>query len=278
MPDARVHRVNSANGSVAIRVADTAHIRPLRTADDRAAEKRLAITRGEGIEIFAPHDGVVMSSDHVYVGVRGARGRPVSLYDGDSLVANATMRIDGVYDFIAVRLERGPHRLRVRLLNSNNTERWDSVAVHVSGLPARFVAERPSLRLQADGNTIDSLRVRVLDRWGVPVVGGVLVTVSADGATPANVDADASSVGVQVRADESGTITVLLRPGYAVRRTHLTLTAGDARGEVPIDILPVARPLMLTGVGRVGLRASEVALATVTPTGRRDDPTPYPPS
>jgi uncharacterized repeat protein (TIGR01451 family) len=258
---------------VAIRVADTAHVRPLRTADDRAAEKRLSITRGEGIEIFAPHDGIVMSSDHVYVGVRGERGRPVSLYDGDSLVANATMRIDGVYDFIAVRLERGPHRLRVRLLNSNNIERWDSVAVHVSGLPARFVAERPSLRLRADGNTIDSVRVRVLDRWGVPVVGGVLVTVSADGATPANADADASSVGVQVRADESGTITVLLRPGYAVLRSHLTLVAGEARGELPIDILPVARPLMLTGVGRVGLGASPDAFASLTAKGRLDDQT-----
>ena len=255
------------------RVADTAHIKPLRTADDRATEKRLSITRGDGIEIFAPHDGVVMSSDHVYVGVRGERGRPVALYDGDSLVADATMRVDGVYDFIAVKLARGPHRLRVRLLNSLNIARWDSVSVHVSGLPARFVAEQPSLRLHADGNTIDSVRVRVLDSWGVPVVGGVLVTVSADGATPANVDADASSVGVQVRADETGMITVLLRPGHEVRRSHLTLAAGEARGEIPLDILPVARPLMLTGVGRVGLGASPDAFASLTAKGRLDDQT-----
>ena len=258
---------------IAIRVADTAHIKALRTADDRATEKRMSITRGEGIEIFAPHDGVVMSSDHVYVGVRGERGRPVSLFDGDSLVADATMRVDGVFDFIAVKLARGPHHLRVRLLNSNNIERWDSVAVHVSGLPARFVSERPLLRLHADGNTIDSVRVRVLDRWGVPVVGGVLVTVSADGATPANADADVSSVGVQVRADESGIVTVLLRPGHEVRRSHLVLVSGDARGEVPIDILPVARPLMLTGVGRVGVGASPATFASLTAKGRLDDQT-----
>jgi uncharacterized repeat protein (TIGR01451 family)/fimbrial isopeptide formation D2 family protein len=257
----------------ATRVADSARIASLRTAEDRAAEKRASLTRGEGIEIFAPHDGVVMSSDHVYVGVRGEPGRPVALYDGDSLVANATMRVDGVFDFIAVRLARGPHRLRVRLLNSLNTTRWDSVAVHVSGLPARFEADRPKLRLQADGNTIDSVRVHVLDSWGVPVVGGVLVTVSAEGATPANVDADASSVGVQVRADESGTITVLLRPGHEVRRSRLTFVAGDARGELPIDILPVARPLMLTGVGRVGLGASPDAFASLTAKGRLDDQT-----
>ena len=258
---------------IGTRVADTARIKALRSADDRAAEKRLSITRGDGIEIFAPQDGIVMSSDHVYVGVRGERGRPVVLYDGDSLVANATMRVDGVFDFIAVKLARGPHRLRVRLLNSLNNERWDSVAVHVSGLPARFVAERPSLRLQADGNTIDSVRVHVLDSWGVPVVGGVLVTVSADGATPANLDADPSSVGVQVRADESGVITVLLRPGHEIRHSHLTLTAGEARGEVPLDILPVARPLMLTGVGRVGLGASPDAFASLTAKGRLDDQT-----
>jgi len=261
------------HSETAARAIDSARIVALRSADDRAAEKRLSLTQGAGVEIFAPRDGFVMASDHIYVGVRGEPGRPVVLFDGDSVVTRAIMRVDGVYDFIAVRLGRGPHHLRVSLLNSLNITRWDSVAVHVAGLPARFVPERATMRLQADGNTLDSVRVRVLDSWGVPVVGGVLVTVSADGATPANVDADASSVGVQVRADESGTITVLLRPGHEVRRGRLTFSAGEARGELPLDLLPVARPLMLTGVGRVGVGASPDAFASLTAKGRLDDRT-----
>jgi hypothetical protein len=259
--------------AAAARVVDTARIAALRSVDDRAAEKRRSILQGEGIEIFAPRDGFVTASDHVYVGVRGEAGRPVSLFDGDSLVTQATMRVDGVYDFIAVKLAHGPHRLRVRLTNSQNTVRWDSTAVHVSGAPAKFVAERPMVRLMADGNTLDSVRVRVLDEWGIPVVGGIMVTVGADGATPANADADASSVGVQVRADESGTISVLLRPGHEIRRGRVTFAAGAARGELPLDLLPVVRPLMLTGVGRVGVGAAPDAFASLTAKGRLDDHT-----
>ena len=255
------------------RVVDSARVIPLRTADDRAAEKRRSIVAGPGIEIFSPRDGVVSASDHLYVGVRGESGRPVTLFDGDTVVAKATTRVDGVFDFIAVKLTPGPHRLRVSVTNSQNQLRWDSVAVHVTGQPAEFQPERPLVRMQADGNTIDSVRVRLVDRWGVPVVGGVLVTVAADAATPVNVDADASSVGVQVRADEGGWVTVLLRAGHDVRRGKLVLSAGTARSEVPLELLAAARPLMLTGVGRVGVGASPDAFAALTAKGRLDDQT-----
>ena len=263
-------RLQSSTGA---RAVDSARVIALRNADDRTAEKRRSLTQGSGIEIFAPQDGYVMATDHVYVGVRGEAGRPVALYDGDSLVAQAVMRVDGVFDFIAVKLDRGPHHLRARLMNSLNVERWDSISVHVSGLPAKFEAERSVLKLQADGNTLDSVRVRVIDRWGVPVVGGALVTVAADGATPANVDADVSSVGVQVAADESGTLNVILRPGHEVRRGRVVFTAGDARGELALDLLPVARPLMLTGVGQAGIGAAPEAFASLMAKGRLDDHT-----
>jgi hypothetical protein len=120
---------------------------------------------------------------------------------------------------------------------------------------------------------MDSVRVRVVDGWGVPVVGGVLVTAAADGATPMNADADPSSVGVQVRADEGGWVMVLLRAGHDVRRGKLVLSAGEARGEVPLELLAAARPLMLTGVGRVGIGASPDAFAALTAKGRLDDQT-----
>jgi uncharacterized repeat protein (TIGR01451 family) len=255
------------------RAVDSARVALLRSAADRAAEKRRSLTQGQGVEIFSPRDGVVMASDRVYVGVRGEAGRPVSLFDGDTLVANATMRVDGVYDFIAVHLTRGPHRLRASIVNSLDQTRWDSMSVHVSGLAARFESERATVRMQADGNTVDSVRARVLDGWNVPVVGGVLVTVAAEGATPMNADADASSVGVQVRADEGGWFTVLLRPGHTVRRGKLILSAGNARGEVPLELLAAARPLMLSGIGRVGIGASPDAFAALTAKGRLDDKT-----
>src|SRR2546429_5878239 len=50
---------------------------------------------------------------------------------------------------IAIPLTRGPHRLRARMKNSWGTERWDSIAVHVTGLPAKFAVSASRLALVA---------------------------------------------------------------------------------------------------------------------------------
>ncbi len=232
--------------------------------------QQAGIVLGAGIDIFAPHDGTVLASDRVYVGVKGEPGTPVVLYDGATAVDSAQVRVDGVYDFVAVPLARGPHLLRVRAKNSWGGERWDSVAVHVTGLPVQFAASAGPLTLQADGRTVASTKVRVLDAWGVPVVQPAYVTVSAGGAEPMGRDADPSSVGTQVLSDSSGWLMVSLRPGREVRHGELELKSGDATIALPLEILPAVRPLTLTGSGLVGVGASPDAYGAITARGQLD--------
>ena len=253
--------------------ADTVTIRPLRTDTQRAADKRSAFTAGPGVAIFAPVDGTVFRSDRIFVGVKGEPGSDIALFDGDSLLANGTARLDGVHDFIAVRLSAGPHRLRAKMKNSWGQPRWDSASVHVSGLPASFVADRDVMHLVADGQTMDSIRVRVLDRWKIPVSNGAMITVSGEGATPSEPDADPSSVGLQVRTDPAGWITVAVKPGRDIRRGKLALSSGDAHGEIPLEILAAARQLMVTGSGQVGLGAAPGAFGSLSAVGRIDERT-----
>lgn len=252
---------------------DTVSIAALRSDAQRSADKRSVITQGPGVAIFAPLDGTVFKSDRIFVGVRGQPGMDVALFDGDSLLANGTLRVDGVHDFIAVRLSAGSHRLRAKMTNSWGQARWDSVSVHVNGLPASFTAERDVMHLVADGQTLDSIRVRVLDRWNVPVSNGAMITVSGEGASPSNPDADPSSVGTQLRTDPAGWVTVVLRPARDVRRGKLTLSSGDAREEIPLQILPAARQLMVTGSGQVGVGAAPGAFGSLSAVGRIDDRT-----
>ncbi len=242
----------------------------LRSAEEREAEGTRAFLNGPAVTVFTPADGAVLPSDRVFVGVRGEPGAPVELFDGDSIIARAKLRPDGVHDFIAVSLDRGPHVLRVRMTNSWNQERWDSVAVHVSGRPARLVVNGAPVQLVADGQSVETVAVRVVDRWGVPVTGGAFVTVSAEGAEPAGADADPSSVGLQVRSDESGWVDVALRPGREVRTGTLRVASGDAVQQVALEVLPAIRPLMVTAVGRVGVGASPDAFGAVTARGRLD--------
>ncbi len=242
----------------------------LRAPEEREADQKREFLTGPSVRIFEPADGTVFSSDRIYIGARGEPGAAVALFDGDSLVAQANLRIDGIHDFIAVPLSRGPHRLRVRMLNSWNQERWDSAAVHVTGRPASFSAPPRPVELIADGHTLATVRVRVFDRWGVPIVNRIYATASADGAEPVSTDADPSSVGVQVRSDRAGWLEIQLKPGRDVGSGKLILQAGTARGELDLEILPAIRPLMLTGVGRFGLGASADAFGAITARGRLD--------
>ena len=140
---------------------ETVLVAAARTPADRAAEARTSLVGGPGVAIFAPTDGTVLGADRVYVGVKGERGATVVLYDGAAPIDTAPVRIDGVVDFIAIPLTRGPHRLRARMKNSWGTERWDSIAVHVTGLPAKFAVSASRLALVADGHTVAATKVRV---------------------------------------------------------------------------------------------------------------------
>jgi hypothetical protein len=254
-------------------VAEVVSIPALRSDEERAEEKRRNFVAGPAVEVFEPLDGTVFPSDRVYIGVRGEPGAPVALFDGDSLIAGATMRVDGVHDFIAIPLSRGPHTLRVRMMNSWQQERWDSMAVHVSGLPSRILTTDENISLVADGHTIVTTRARVVDSWGVPVVNPSLITASAEGAEPLGEDADPSSVGLQLRSDAAGYLYIALRSGHDVGNGALLLSAGEARHTVDLEILPAIRPLMVTGVGRVGVGAAPEAFGSITARGRIDDKT-----
>ena len=72
---------------------------------------------------FTRQSGTILPSDRLYVGVRGEARAPIALFDGDSLIAEAALRIDGVHDFIAVPLRPGPHLLRIRMESSWGQDR-----------------------------------------------------------------------------------------------------------------------------------------------------------
>jgi uncharacterized repeat protein (TIGR01451 family) len=253
--------------------AEVVTVPPLRTDDEREQERNRSFIAGPGIEIFSPDDGTVLQSERLFIGVRGEAAAPVALLDGDSLIAEANLRIDGVHDFIGVPLSVGPHRLRVRMLNSWKQERWDSINVHVTGPTATLETPAGPVRLTADGSTVHTVRVRLRDSWGVPVTRPTNVTVASDGAKVIGTDSDNSSVGLQLQSDVVGWLTIHLRPGNDVRSGELRLQTGKLTAQIPLEILPSIRPFMFTGIGRVGVGATPDALGTITARGSIDNRT-----
>jgi uncharacterized repeat protein (TIGR01451 family) len=245
---------------------------PLRSAAERDGDQRNAFISGPAVRIASPVDGAVLATNRVYVGVKGEPGTTVTLYEGDRRIGEAVLRPDGVQDFIGVELTPGPHRLRARIVNSWKNERWDSVAVHRSGLPATLeLVEADTaapLALRVDAEAPARVRVRVLDAWKVPVATMPDLTVEATGATIDGTDSDASSLGQQRRADAFGIVTVRLRAGHAVGDGQLTVRAGEqVVVRRAIRVLPTMRALMATGAGQIGVGAAGQSFGAVSARG-----------
>ncbi len=241
-------------------------VAPLRTEEQRAAEDRAGFLEGPGVAIMAPTDGTVIGTNRLYVGVRGEPGAPVRLFDGDRLVREDVLRPDGSYDFIGVEVAPGPHRFRVWTRNSWQRERWDSVAVHRSGSAARIELPAKPVTLRADVRAAERLRLRVLDRWSVPVADTPNVTVEVRGAAADGPDVDASSVGMQLRTGADGWLELVLR-AREVGTGELKLASDTVRGAVPFRVLPFVRPLIATGAAQVGVGAAPEAFGAVTVQG-----------
>lgn len=242
-------------------------VAPARTEEARQADAASSFATGPAVRFFAPADGAVIATNRVFVGVRGEPGAAVRLFDGDSAIAEATLRPDGVADFIGVQVGAGPHRLRVEMKNSWGQQRTDSLALHVSGEAGRFEVDGSVAALHAGAPRADTVRVRVLDSWGVPVAGGLAVTVEGSGAEPLGVDREPASPGQQLRADSAGMLVVPMRPGHIVGPGELRLAAGKATARIPLRILPSTRPLIATGVGQIGVGAAPGAFGAVTVRG-----------
>ncbi|WP_420126485.1 SdrD B-like domain-containing protein [Longimicrobium sp.] len=242
-------------------------VAPLRTAEERATEEAGTFATGPVVRVFSPMDGAVVSSNRLYVGLAGEPGAAVKLFDGQKQVAEGTLRPDGKIDFIGLELSEGPHRLRASMTSSWGTERWDSVTVHRSGLPAKIEVPSDAVQLRADGRGRTAVRVRVLDEWGVPLAGGAMVTAEAGLAEMEGGDADVASVGVQAAVGTDGWAELLVRPGHEVGVGELRLASGDAEASVTLHVLPNLRPLIVTGAGEVGVGAAPEAFGSVTARG-----------
>lgn len=242
-------------------------VAPLRTVEDRAAEEAGTFATGPVIRVASPVDGAVVTSNRLYVGLLGEPGAEVKLYDGARQVAQGTLRPDGRIDFVGVELSPGPHRLRASMRSSWNAERWDSVAVHRSGAPARIEVPADVVTLRAGERGQTAVRVRVLDEWGVPLAGGATVTAETGLTEVEGGDVDLSSVGMQAAVNADGWAELRLRPGHEVGVDELRLASGDAEARVGVHVLPELRPLIVTGSGEIGVGAAPQAYGAVTARG-----------
>lgn len=263
-----------AKGAVESVVDDVVRVGAARDSADRAAERRLSLINGPGIEITSPADGSVVAGRVTYVGVRGEAGRPVALVGRDGVIQEGVIRPDGIFDFIGISLEEGPNLLKVRTTNSWGQERWDSISVHRSGLPARIELVSGPRFMYAESPETDTLQIRLIDEWGVPVVTEPVVVVEPVGVTVEGGGDRGGSAGIQLRADRAGWLRLPVRGGDRAGAASIRIYSEGVRSEVALNLLPPLRPLFATMAGRIGLGgAEEGSYASITARGALDEAT-----
>ena len=242
-------------------------VAPSRSEASRETDAATAMVWGPGVELLGMPDGAVSFWDAVFLVARAEPNVPIALFRGDELLSEGRTRGDGLREYVDLRLEPGPNLLRARVTNSWGRERWDSLMVHVSGVPASIAAETP-VSMPADGRSTHTVRARVIDQWGVPVVTRPFVTVRGLELAVVTGDQSRSSSERQVQADEEGWVEVQIRASDRPARGSLILRAGDIQTEVQVDMLPPSLPFMLMGSGQVGVGAAPDAYGAVTARGQ----------
>lgn len=250
--------------------ADSAPVRvaPLRSAADREAEASRAFVGGPVVRIFSPADGTVLHTNRVYVGVRGEAGMPVKLYDGDRVIAEATLRPDGVEDFVGVEVAPGAHRVRVWMRNSQGAERWDSVAVHHAARAHAIIAPDAAVTMRTDDTA--TVRVRVVDAHGVPVGAGTQVTATVSGAALDGADSDPAQVGAQRAVGQGGWVTFALRGGRNPGPGRLRLASAGVERVVELRTLPTVHALIAVGAAQIALAGAGRSFGALTVRGALD--------
>jgi len=252
--------------------ADVVRVGAVRSDSARAAAGADHFVRGPGVMFFTPEDGLVSASNKVYLGVRGEAGRPVQLLRGDSVLAEATLRPDGVHDFVGVELVPGPQLFVARMQNSWGQTRLDSLRVHHSGAPASV--EGPTrLEVAAGARTSATVGLRLLDRWGVPVTGRPMATVEVSGILLSGTDDDPASVGHQARADEAGWLEIEVSGSDDTGRGELEVVSGSAEYRVDVDVVADVRSLFVNGAGQIGIGLAGESFGALTARGALDERT-----
>ncbi|MEE9269504.1 MAG: OmpA family protein [Candidatus Krumholzibacteria bacterium] len=156
--------------------------------------------------------------------------------------------------YYGVKIERGWNSLVLNARPVSGPARSDTLRVALAGRPARLAVEERRRYVPADGQTTGVIRIAVLDEVGLPVVDGVVGTVSEGAPLLAGTDKRPDERGLQLTT-EGGYLTLRIKASTTAGRHKIVVTVGDMQATVDLRYIPRKRPLLVTGIaeGTVGV-------------------------
>lgn len=207
----------------------------------------LSTTLFAQVMMLEPKDNAVSNLNHISVTVAGKAGSPVKLFVNDVEAAEGVMRIDGIFDFLSVKVPAGPVTLRAEAIGAGDRTFIAEKNIHVLGPLGQIKNVSGDINLPADGRSIGKYKFELSDEWGYQLHDVRVVTVRLSSGTLIDKDFDEHSTGHQAQAVE-GYVTVSIQAGdEPTERSTLDIQVGGYGQQFNVSYSIPEEPLLLVG-------------------------------
>jgi hypothetical protein len=209
-----------------------------------------AVSVDAQVFINEPKEGIKSHFTSQFVAGTGPTGVPVRLKVNGIPVDSGSVRTDGVFEFIGVPVSRGPVTFTVDMKMPGGRIVSAQRSVHIYGAPDSIIIDMPSDDLRADGRSILEATAHVVDKWGVKINDGYIVTIESDSINLGVKDIDPNTPGIQVRLS-NGSVSIPVTAPKNAGSYSIIVSASGASTRFYKEFNTPIEPLMLVGSANV---------------------------
>jgi len=196
--------------------------------------------------LLQPTPESVTALHHISVTVAGKAGAEVDLLVNGEQRQRGKVRVDGLLDFINVKVPSG--EVNITVTAKGRAGRIYSVdrKIHVFGNAASILPYKADLELPADGKSMSSFNFEIRDEWGYRLKHYKTATVSLNSGTIVDPDIDQLTPGHQLALND-GLITINIRAASEPKTGLLEISIGGILEQIDIRYFMPQEPFILVG-------------------------------
>lgn len=199
------------------------------------------------IMILDPKEDAITKFSNISITVAGKAGAEAKLYINDVETAREIIRIDGLLDFVSVKVPSGPVRIKVEAEGSGNRTFVAERNIHVLGPLKQVKNVGDPIHLPADGRSIGKYKFELMDEWGYRLhdIQNVTASLSAGGFVQKDIDVNIG--GHQLPAVE-GFVSLEIQAGSEpTERATLEIGARGHTEKFNVSYSIPEEPIILVG-------------------------------
>lgn len=209
-------------------------------------------------------DGDTLKTSQLAVRLKGKTGSLFRLIVNTDTVGQkrvgqkSTLNDKEAWEFVGVKFKGGKNKLIAQMVDPfGNVREERKIMIIAPGELATIQILIPEEGTAADGVSEASVRVRLLDKEGVPVTHRIPVTLDIDYGKWQLEDLNEKEPGTQIFIQDGETEIKVLAPESAGKGT-IRIQAGKVEAEKTISYIPDLRPLIAAGIIEGTLRFNSI--------------------